>query len=958
MSRSVTSSSTNQFRTVASSVGFSSGDYVYLTANGYGRIPDGTVGSATFPNTFTAPTYRPNATGGQSALQFDAIEGGASFSSNVAKLSNGNIVMVYFKGASETATTAPIYFKVVDSSGATIIAETQASSTNLGGPTGQFGAAVCGLANGGFAIAFTSSTNALIVRAFDSSGVATSSEISIATLSTAYRKVAIKGRSDSSFIVAYAASTNQPSYSVYSSTGTSLYTGTWGSTTMNSTSQWCAITVRSDDSFQLFSGSNATMQYKFLSSTNTTITSGSSNLTTGGNWAAIGATVLDSNVIVVVTVGATGGVRNYWSIAADTVGASQTGTLTTNCTQANGNNTFELARVEGTNNFVTIGVRAQTADTRGAGYGAAGLMCEFYDSSFTRLNTYPIYLTAFSSSSMMSGTTALTFGSNVRVYRSNVPLGSAVAFSYVPKGGVAYAVVSTVNYALGAPAGQSLTIDAGATPAFPVNLYARSGATANWATFAPTSNTITASSSAVGSVILAQTVIESANATAIDMKNLPDGGFAIMFTSAGTTIKLNIYNSSGVLQTSLTVATSVNGGNQDASMCVLANGKIVIVYRSSAAAGTLLCRVYQGSGSSYNLVASSNTLITSMYGESVTLAAVGDYSYFVVGHKRGANLPYVTIFNDSLTQIYTDEIRNDGEFGIPQVISDSTGDIMTWFSRYADNAGFCVVYRKSPVSNSTYVKLTNTVGSGANAESSPRYSFPKGNQGALLFGSNSYLGSSLQISQTSSSYNNGGSYTYVWPETQTNGLIQNSMSPGAQSTKAVAFVGNGDMVVFTNRWIGTNAAQLVFFTSNGIDTASWWNAVNIAASISMPLTSAFPCAVPLPGNRLAIACRQNATNFPTYAIVTGMSYDYPVQLVANVTPSTPLTLSLSNGYSLVGVAVTDCTAGGSGIIQTTGDAFLGTSYSSSISQSFSFRNYITEGRDGVVSGRSVILQGN
>lgn len=951
MSRSVTSSSVNQFRTVSSSVGFLAGDYVYQTSSGFGRIPDGTVTSATIPNTnYVAPTYRPNATGGQSALQFDAIEGGASFSSNVAKLSNGNIVMVYFKGSSETATTAPIYFKVVDQSGATVIAETQASSTNLGGSTHRFGAAVCALANGGFAIAFTNSTNSLIVRAFNSSGTATSSEVSVATLSTIHRKVAIKGRSDSSFIVAYATAASQPSYAVYSSAGTSLYTGTWGLTQLNNVSQWCAITVRSDDSFQLFSGSDATMQYKFLSATNTLVTSGSSNITTGGNWTGIGATVLDSNVIVVVTVGTSNGIKSYWSIPANTVGASETGTLTTNTNQGSNNNTFEIARVEGVNNFVMIGARAQTADPRGSFYGAAGLMCEVYNSSFTRLNTYPIYLTAFSSGSWMSGTTALTFGTNIRVYRSNCPLGD-IATNYVLKGGIAYAVVSTVNYALSAPTGQSLSITAGSTGLLPVNLYARSASTATAAAFAAVSSTNTITTSTMGSIILAQTVIEQTGVSSLDMKNLPDGGFVVMYVAAGN-LKFTTYDYLGVLQASVTVATSVNTSNQEASMCVLANGKIVIVYRSG---GTVLCRVYQGSGANYNLIASTNTLLTSIYGEPVTIAAVGDYSNFVVGYKRGANLPYISIFNDSLTQVYTDEIRNDGEFGIPQVISDSTGDIMTWFNRYSDNQGFCAVYRKSPVSNTVYVKMQQAAGSGQYGENAnPRYSWPKGNQSALLFGSASGNFQTFDIWQISSSYNNSGAYQYVNPDSQTNGVLTNSIASGVGSTKALAFVGNGDMVLFTNYFRNVQAPQLVFFTSNGVNTASWWGAVNMSANISMPLISnSFPCAVPLPGNRMAIACRQATTNFPTYAIVAGMSYDYPFSIVANVTPCNPITLSYSNRYALAGIALTDCVAGGSGIIQTNGSASLGSTYPSTTNLSFDFRNPTALGVRGSITGRTV-----
>lgn len=122
----------------------------------------------------------------------------------------------------------------------------------------------------------------------------------------------------------------------------------------------------------------------------------------------------------------------------------------------------------------------------------------------------------------------------------------------------------------------------------------------------------------------------------------------------------------------------------------------------------------------------------------------------------------------------------------------------------------------------------------------------------------------------------------------------------------------------------------------------------------MPLLSnAMPCACPLPGNRLAIACRQATTNYPTYAIVAGMSYDYPLSIVADVTPCTPITLSYNTRYSLAGIAVTGCVAGGAGIIQTNGAATLGANYPSTTNQLFDFRNPTALGVKGSVTGRNV-----
>lgn len=956
MSRSVTSSSTNQFRTVTSPIGFSAGDYVYLTPSGYGRVADNLSATSTFQaETYPALAYRPSTTQNMAGLSFDVVFGGANYGESVAKLSNGNIVIAYFAPTNPLDTTSPVYFKIVDSSGNTVVAQTQVNPTNSG--SSGFSATVTELGNGGFAVAWTGATNTIYARVYNSSGVATSSEVSIGTFSTSYRQFMMAGRSDGSFVIAYANASAQPSYAVISSTGTSLYTGTWGSTSLNSAANWGDVTVRSDDSFQLFSCSGSGVDYSLRSATNTVLGSGTLS-TASFNAQGLSAAVMDADVVHVIIPTLFGG-----SIQG-TVWHTITGTTTAQLTFPSFNwatniipqGAFKAERIEGTN-YIAIVAPRNAADPRGAGYGTSCLICDIFDTSANRLNSNLIWITPWQSSNSVSGTSLITFGSALRIYRSSTPqgIGAATAITYPNTNGIAYAAIDVNSFALiGA---QTSPLNVGlSSNSFSVGNYSRANSTPTGAAFVATSSGAATFPSASFTAIVGQTVIENVSVFSMDAKNLADGGFAVLYQigngGGGTaTIKIAAYNYLGVLQTTLTVGSCLDR-IYAASMTVLANGKIVVTYYTDN--NTIKYNIYS---SSYTLLTTGTiTTVAKSINPSggnpqgvAAICSVGSNSYWAIVFLEdtggGTSASSLRVYDDAGSAVYTagsfyNVVSDQRGYSISGNIS---GEIFVAFQSGNSAVRYASFRRGASPSNYSVVQGDLSAGNVYSGYGWRISSMPSNINFGLMMGGANEAG----LSVCTSAYN-GGFYTLAL-----GGGTTLSDSPAAQ---ALACTGNGQFIGFGTREPSVGiTTRLKFFQGAGQNSVGITLTQDLGLSVNSQAT---PCVVGLPGNRCAIAFI-NGGGVPTYAIYTVLSYDYPLTVTAGVTPSSPsFPTTLATRYSLVGVAVTNCSAGGQGIIQTSGNAVLGSGYNTTINQPFSFKNYYTEGKDGIVSGRNVILQGN
>ena len=116
--------------------------------------------------------------------------------------------------------------------------------------------------------------------------------------------------------------------------------------------------------------------------------------------------------------------------------------------------------------------------------------------------------------------------------------------------------------------------------------------------------------------------------------------------------------------------------------------------------------------------------------------------------------------------------------------------------------------------------------------------------------------------------------------------------------------------------------------------------------------------MPTKGNEVAIfgadASASFSINFQVIRIfneITNIGYD-----TSSASAAIPLD-DPSKRADFLGVAVTDCPAGGSGTIQTKGDAKIGSSYAdATTAESFNFESRSTNGRSGLQTGRSVTLR--
>tara|TARA_B100001540_G_C15493333_1_gene500179 strand:+ start:102 stop:626 length:525 start_codon:yes stop_codon:yes gene_type:complete len=117
-------------------------------------------------------------------------------------------------------------------------------------------------------------------------------------------------------------------------------------------------------------------------------------------------------------------------------------------------------------------------------------------------------------------------------------------------------------------------------------------------------------------------------------------------------------------------------------------------------------------------------------------------------------------------------------------------------------------------------------------------------------------------------------------------------------------------------------------------------------------------SMPTKGNEVAIFGGSSDQNFGLHFQVirifneiTNIGYD---------TSSSSAAIALddpSNRADFLGVAVTDCPAGGSGTIQTKGDAKISSSYAdATTAENFNFESRSTNGRSGLQTGRSVTLR--
>lgn len=949
MGRSVTPNTANPMQPVTSAVGFLSGDLVYETASGISRIPDNAVSTATFPASGTVPDYRyTSASAGN--LKYAENVGGGQFAPSAAKLTGGNIVVAYGIRNTTTSTNADVYFKVLDSSDNVVVAQT-AVTTVAGGVYLNYGSAgVLALPNGGFVViihGFDGTNRRISYRVYNASGVAQTALITDTSIaiSATYLQIAFAARSDSSFVVAAFNTSNSPIYRVYSATGTTVYSGTFGSVVSSNGSRNLAVVVRSDDSYVLVSsdGNIATVRYSIFSSTNTSLSASTFNISSG-NASYIDAVLLASDVVGIGVYGSNASIF-YRTITGTTLSAEST--LITGYSQITRSG-FAMASFSSGSRFIVTYSFTTTSTTAQAYNNSYKMSYAVFDSSAAVVTATQ----TLKGISMYTSTQTPAFvevGSALRIYMSPISSFTSTSPMYPPKG-IYYAAINTATSA--AIPQQSFALSAGNTSAQPVSGYIRSVATPTTASFfAATTSAIVAnisqSTSTASSQFLAKTTIESLAISSLASCYLGSGVYAVAYIASGSpyAVKMAIINSAGTVTNTVSVGNSMVSNVGCVKISRLGNGKIVVAFKTSNT--QIDYRVYS---TSYSLLLSGSILNTynAIQGQ-FGLSSLGSDSltnnYFVISYLNSSSQPVYAVYADnSTTAVATALADSSGNtWNTTDVVGLRSGDFFVG-GYTASYSAYRIQYWANSTAGNTWASGfgVNAPGSAATVYSSGIISMVTQDDVAVFAATDG--GTNIYFYQVASG-NNSNIITYS--QSNTFPWTSNDARMGISCT------GEGDMF-YTN---GSNTSggamggtyPMPYGYSGFTSFSTFYPVPNSSGNSIVSLSPSF--------NNSALYCTiDTSTQFPVAAIVYPINGSFITNLTAGVSVSNSITLS-TNRFVLKGVAATTCAPGGSGLVQTSGVAQLNTQYSSLPSQPFDSTNQIITGVRGIVSGRTVTIEG-
>ena len=922
MSRSLTPQNplTTNTISVSSSAGFGAGDLVYQKSGDFGVIPNNTVTSANFNIPATVPS---GSVGPSTAtlLSTNGNAGGGAGSAfpNAARLTNGNMVVVYC-----ALQNSNYYFRIIDENGAEVVAETQALGvTSVNAIYAQV--CVTALTGGGFAMAAAQSSGFLTYAIYSNTGTVVTAPITDSTvsLSTAGSFMNIQSRPDGSFIILMNDNTSANTrFKVYSATGVQVIA--WTNVVAYYTYQGrCSVAVRSDNSFVISTWTSSTnIQYYVYSaagstSTNASVSSGS---TPQATYTRLDSTTL-TNDSVVVDYNEDSTNNSYYRIltAANSLGsivsAGSTSYASGVDSLASGGFIYFMSNTSDSRVFYSVRNSAGTQTASGTYFGVCPVATQ-------RGSNYSVVEMASNIAVVGSWMFAASSGNSNPGFQTMFQIVTATS---------AIRNFSTTSLVTGAASS-------------PVSVYARSGSTPNAAAFlASSNNTINKSilqlSSSIPSYVLASTVVDSIGCNNVFVRVMQNGQIVVVYTTTGSTnlAKMAVYSPSGVYITTYTIAASKT--NSIIKCCVLTNGNLVVSYAdNSSAANVLTFAIYSPAFVLLSTATVSSVSLNASQGHDISPMTNARFAFAYT--SSGSGVPTHGVYNSSGVVV-------------------TTGTISTAYDRFLSIAGMANGgYVICAGSNSLSTQVTWFSGSGAQIATN--------NFGPSNTSAGNAQSCSVSPNGTVMTYtvpNSSGGYAYV----ATPGASWNSSLPtsttNATQVYASTVMPDGTFVgvMLDNStyygWMQATPGVLGPTGSNNVFKSS---ALSFAGGTQPYSASSDPGVqmAALFDNQFVVAYRDTST-YPRIFIGSTTAGTYSLTTVTGTTVSNPAYFpSPSNGYILKGVATTTATAGGSGIVQNVGATQLNSQYPSGTSyQAFDSTGTLIQGTKGTITGRNVNMTG-
>jgi hypothetical protein len=963
MSRSITSSDANgaTFETVGSSGGFSAGDLVYFSSTGYNKIPVSALPAAAT----TSPTksYPYLTTSGDSGYFQATNFNGLGFSRSVALLSNGNAVAVYgdpqngfpFFVVFNPSTRAIVVGPTVISSTFTMTGAASTAGTNIG---------VSAFAGGNFLVYWGNDAGGTVSRVnyatYTNAGVAV---VAVTQDATSGSNNASSGHmrgvtlANGGFVLAFG-SGNNVIFRAYDAAGVGQFAWVtltnFATSSTSATSPSWGMAARSDNTYLLVGQSTVASTYNYAiynyAGTAVVATTTFLNLQGSGGSGVIDCDVLsDGTTFVIAYAGTATGGATGWAFRF----------LPT------GNTLGSAFSVIG--NFNTNNGNSQNARLRVWSLGSTGFLITGSDSQ--QRSCYAVFN---NSGTPLLGTTGTTgTASNIRNFGSTYTAGSQVS-GVIVYGGVAEvygAPLRSTNTPSTSFFRISLTdfnmvsaTTASAALSIPASLigssgYAPSASTPSKAAFAagngiyPYAADLSASPSITTAGVYAATGGVISNVAAYDMCVLSNGNICVVTNSEGSGLTfVYIYNPITLAQISSTNITSTAGasGTFGATNIIISNVRVTPLSNGAfcVAIGTGANNLRLTAWTSA-VVQQGSTVNISTF--NLTFDAGGRFAALTTISGDRVVVAYFTSDTTLFYAVYSSAlavVRAATDTGI----TDSTA--VRCATLVPVTKGFVVAAGRSTAGNiavRTFYEFTT------NTFTSPTYA-------------QSDIGGATNLYTFGAAANSGASYIATIASTTTSAQLVGQAAP--TQTVALTFGSPGPGLVC----VGVTAAGAPFVmlqdgnvagaAAASADTTAVTAITGWTSGPTSRVTSPQLRTIPLYGNLVLVGWLRDTASSLVFGtmLVNGNPDSIPLTS-ADVTTATPVypqptttTAPAIPGFTFAGVAVTDCTAGGTGVIQTTGTTNLNSGYPTTTAQTFDYTGYAAPGVKGTIGGRSISMR--
>lgn len=927
-----------QFSTVGSSTGFSAGDLVYRTPTAVGTIPDGAFATASFPNLTPTPLdVTQNLQ--SSTVGIHSKVGGGQLDFSSAKLSNGNIVVVYSRGS--TASNGVPAFQIFDSTGAVVVAETNASST--GNNSNGRAVSVVAHSGGGFAVWWMTTGNTLYHRGFDNTGTATYAETNsgYSYNATSAHPILLYPRSDNKYIVYWMDTSSYPNYAIYDNLGAATYANQVLSSSFTNGYRMAA-TVLSDNSLLIgfVQNSGTSVFWYKRTATNTSTTNSSFSCRTESGFAF---TLLNNGNIAIYYKNSSNRLcYRLYNTGTNTVGSEiefyAGATFATDYNEL----AVNACTIPGTNTNIVF-----ASWTTSSLFNPGGALCYVVvdGSTGTLLSptlSSPGFIPSWSAYTLYNYFNFIEVGSNMRAYSRNFSFGlpGPLSTNQTPiSGSTNYVEISKTTYL--PVTYQSTSQSRGSASSVPVNVYSKSNSIPDGASFLASTNTTGFATITAGTLLQPETIIESVSCSSLVLKQLSNGNFiaAYQYASSPLTVKFKVYNQSFSVIAEVAVGSGYSSPAGAVSVCELTDGKIVVAWRSASTTWSIA--IYSAS---YALLTGGISVTSTQTDSPGCLVALNDQNRFALIYSNTSPSVVANIFTNAGGLIGGSSSGITSSGFIAAAANDSGGAYVIGGDSTATNPVVCSSLM--PTSASLYVfssafSISATANNGQVFRNSNFAACsPSGIFGFMYFRN----GASQQMVVSSPTYSSASEWT--------------TGTAGIASAEAFAMCATSENY-FVGMYSNTGGTDLPTRVSN--PASSSIQSSSLRFNGALPFSSVFattsartPAVCPFYGPYCVFGQR-NISGFPVFVVVAAYTANYPVSITSGVTVSSPVRIGPENGYSLIGVAASDCAAGGVGQVQTKGTAILNSAYPTT-ADVFNFTNNVTYGVKGTLNNRVINME--